>query len=359
MGRALELFIRLRARGAAEVERMIDDAVVEELFLDYKRSSTPLPGSSLHEDDKKNFAKAISGFANSEGGVIVWGVDCRQTKDGDVPTKAVPITQPIALKTLLDGALGALTLPSHSAVENIPLLHAADGDGFVVTYIPVGMHVPYQALYPRADYYIRAGSNFLPTPHSVLAGMFGRTPQPNVVPIITLQTPDLTMPNLEEALVCLILRLEVSVTNKGRAIAEDIFSVVETKLPHPSFAEYNGKMRDLDVWGDLDQGCFTLVASKLKLPPQAQQQAFTLTIGVRGEGDHILTVSFGSKGGPGAAKEIAFPGTLLKEMRRQVFGSSGDDREACLREWEPRLRECVDRDAQCRIGAARGGPAVK
>jgi predicted HTH transcriptional regulator len=79
MGRAEQLFVRIREKGAAEIHGMIAAQFTEELFLDYKRSSTTLPSARLNDDDRKNLAKAISGFANSEGGVIVWGVDCRQT----------------------------------------------------------------------------------------------------------------------------------------------------------------------------------------------------------------------------------------------------------------------------------------
>jgi hypothetical protein len=51
---------------------MINAPVVEQLFFDYKRSSTVLPGVKLSDDDRKNLAKAIAGFGNSEGGVVVW-----------------------------------------------------------------------------------------------------------------------------------------------------------------------------------------------------------------------------------------------------------------------------------------------
>ena len=81
MGRAEELFIRIRERGAAEVHAMINAKIVEELFLDYKQSSTPLPGVKLSDDDRKNLAKAIAGFGNSEGGVVVWG--CRLPSDAE------------------------------------------------------------------------------------------------------------------------------------------------------------------------------------------------------------------------------------------------------------------------------------
>jgi schlafen family protein len=168
--------------GAGEIHSMIAAPFVEELFLDYKRSATTLPSGRLDDEDRKNLAKAISGFANSEGGIIIWGVDCRRTTKGDIPTAPLPIADPVALKTLFDGAIGGLNLPAHSGVENIALLDGTGPSGFVVTHIPPGQGVPYQPLYPKQEYYIRAGSNFLPTPHAVLAGLFGRAPQPIVVP---------------------------------------------------------------------------------------------------------------------------------------------------------------------------------
>jgi hypothetical protein len=135
MERAEELFVRIKEGGAAEIHAMIKAWVVEELFLDYKQSSTPLPGAKLSDDDKKNLAKAIAGFGNSEGGVVVWGVDCRHTGDGDVPTKPVPISSPLALKTLFDGVIGGLTLPAHSGVQNVVVLNSPGADGFVVTHV--------------------------------------------------------------------------------------------------------------------------------------------------------------------------------------------------------------------------------
>jgi hypothetical protein len=221
---------------------MIDAQIVEELFLDYKQSSTTLPGKKLGQNDQKNLSKAIGGFANSEGGVIVWGVDCRQTPDGDVPTKAVPITQPIALKTLFDTALGGLTLPAHSTVENISLLDGSSSHGFVVTYVPTGLHVPYQSLYPDPpEYYIRVGSTFRPTPHGVLAGLFGRAPQANVVPIVSLKRAGYRTGALR-------VSFDVLATNKGRGFAENVFFLLETKLPSNLKVVLTPAENDADAW---------------------------------------------------------------------------------------------------------------
>ena len=86
MTRAYDLFESIRVGGFDYVEQMIKDEVTEELFLDYKRSATAHPNRKLDISDSKNFSKAISGFGNSDGGVIIWGVDCRRDAElGDVP----------------------------------------------------------------------------------------------------------------------------------------------------------------------------------------------------------------------------------------------------------------------------------
>ena len=96
MSRAQDLYDRLVAGGEAEVLSFIAQPVTEELFLDYKRSADNGQGRTLHDIDKNNLAKAISGFGNSEGGVILWGVDCRQDpKKGDIPEKPVPLGDPV------------------------------------------------------------------------------------------------------------------------------------------------------------------------------------------------------------------------------------------------------------------------
>jgi hypothetical protein len=85
MGRAEDLFERISVGGEAAIDQMIGDRQSEELFLDFKRSADHGAGTRLHVNDRNNLAKAISGFGNSEGGVIVWGVDCRDIAGtGDV-----------------------------------------------------------------------------------------------------------------------------------------------------------------------------------------------------------------------------------------------------------------------------------
>jgi Putative DNA-binding domain len=235
MARAEELFLRIKQGGAAEIERMIQDKVVEELFLDYKRAATSTPFRTLDPSDRKNLAKAIAGFANSEGGIIVWGVDCKPNPPyGDVPLdRPVPIADPNAFKSLLEGAITGVTLPSHPNVDNLVLLIEKQTGGFVVTYIPPGLNVPYRTLVDKEEYYIRAGSSFHPTPHAVLAGLFGRAPHPQLELAVLFRSPQATAGGFPVK-----LTFPIAAINVGRGIAEDLFFLAEEDLPEKCEASF-------------------------------------------------------------------------------------------------------------------------
>src|SRR5215469_7521481 len=103
MGRAEDLFDRLKERGEAEIDQLIQDRHSEELFLDFKRSADGGSGRRFHDDDRRNLARAISGFANSEGGIIIWGVDCRDQGSGDLPGEKIGIQNPRRFVSWLEG----------------------------------------------------------------------------------------------------------------------------------------------------------------------------------------------------------------------------------------------------------------
>ena len=79
MGRAEDLFKRLSDGGETEIDRLIVDRQSEELFLDFKQSADDGKGNKLHDNDRTNLAKAISGFGNSEGG-LSFGALTAETK---------------------------------------------------------------------------------------------------------------------------------------------------------------------------------------------------------------------------------------------------------------------------------------
>ena len=312
MGRAEELFLRIKHHGAAEISRMISQQVVEELFLDYKGAATTAPFTRLDASDRKNLAKAISGFANSEGGVIIWGVDCRPSPpNGDVPTEARPISNTTAFKSLLQNAITGVTLPAHSQVENIALPISGGTDGFVVTHVPIGFHVPYRTLGDKEEYYIRAGSNFAPTPHSVLAGLFGRAPHPSLELLVRL----FPIEGIPTPLSVCTMRLEVSVFNNGRGFAEDIFFMADRNYLTGCSVAYefaDGWTRRTSKIGVRDR-LTALSAGFPPLPPGSQNVICTMKVDLMPSvsGDLIVDLTCGSRNAPATARNIVIPSDVL------------------------------------------------
>jgi hypothetical protein len=138
MSRAADLFDQLTQGGVARVQEMIANSEAEELFLDFKRSADNGSGVRLNNHDRANLAKSISGFGNSEGGVVVWGVDCRtDPQRGDVPNGSHPIINPTRFKSWLEQAVSGLTVPAHDGVRHLSL-QLDQTRGFVATLIPRG-----------------------------------------------------------------------------------------------------------------------------------------------------------------------------------------------------------------------------
>lgn len=236
MGRAEDLFERLRTEGAAVIDEMIADRQSEELFLDFKQSADQGGGSKLHPNDRKNLAKAVSGFGNAEGGVIIWGVDCRNVDDaGDVARAKVPIKDVRRFISYLEGAVSGVTLPPHPAVEHCRL-ETSEGAGFVCTLIPKSYLAPHQAVGdPR--YYMRAGSDFVPVPHGVLQGMFGRPPLPEMFHMWQVKTPQIVPVVGDPEGVA--FQLGIMLASNGPGLARDLFMNVTLWCPDgPSHAEY-------------------------------------------------------------------------------------------------------------------------
>lgn len=198
MSRAEDIFQKLIYFGEDAIDDFIVDLQTEELFLDFKQAvSIGKNFTSLHRDDRKNLAKGISGFGNSEGGVILWGVECSRDIDiGDVAKAKVKVKNVHRFLSWLENAISGCTIPSHNKIRNHIISVDENGDGFVATYIPKSDIAPLMTTV-GSTIYIRSGSNNVPAPYSVIAGMFGRRPQPNIELIIGNRSLDV-LENVDE-----------------------------------------------------------------------------------------------------------------------------------------------------------------
>jgi hypothetical protein len=272
MGRAEDLLERISSLGEVAVDELILERQCEELFLDFKRSSDDGAGIRLSNADRANLAKAISGFGNSEGGIVVWGVDCRPIEPhGDVARAKFKIENPRRFKSWLEGAVSGLTVPSHPSVSNL-VIEDELGKGFVITHIPRSYLSPHQCIRPT-QYYMRAGSNFEPVPHGVLAGMFGRVPQPDIFHMW--QTSPAELRNAGTAW----FRVGLLLFNRSPAIARDVYLRVMI-LPPGGRSEIAVEFPDVENWSANQAfGCVTQVVAKesFRLAPTVVVQPLILT----------------------------------------------------------------------------------
>lgn len=274
MSRAEDIFSKIQLDGAKAIDEFILTQQSEELFLDFKRSADDGAGTVLHTDDRNNLSKAISGFGNSEGGVIVWGVECKRGVDGaDLPKVKFPINNPKRFVSYLENAISGCTIPPHSGVKNHAVV-LKSGNGFVATYISKSETSPHQDVSDKR-YYIRAGSNFVPTPHDVLAGMFGKRPQPNVFNMFVYSNPEVIGGAIK-------LQVGFMLRNNGKVLARDLFMsiwIISFPGPNCTFA-FEPAVNDPSWRGYWSFGRNYSVVSEpeLRLPPKSQVQPVTADI---------------------------------------------------------------------------------
>jgi len=179
MSNAEIIFNQLENEGFSRIQKMIDEQQEENLFLDFKLK-TDATSSNLSKDDKKNFAKALSGFSNTSGGIIIWGVDCRKNEEGvDGASGMVPIVQPKIFLANLSSLISDALTPINSGIRNVLITIPNDHDkGFIATYVPESSLPPHRAMLSVNQYYTRSGESFMRMEHVHLEDMFGRRQKP-------------------------------------------------------------------------------------------------------------------------------------------------------------------------------------
>src|SRR5690348_5581309 len=112
----------------------VGDGRQEDLHLEFKRLTSI--GRKLSDDDKRNFAKALSGFANSDGGILVWGVNSRKNADGvDVACGLLPIADAKRWVSCFQSMTGEAVAPIVDEIEHRVIQGDAAGD-FIATIVP-------------------------------------------------------------------------------------------------------------------------------------------------------------------------------------------------------------------------------
>ena len=211
-----------------DVARLVSEKVSEDLYLEFKQKEGTDSGSPS-EGDKRHFGDTLSQFANSDGGVLLFGIKTKRGKDGrDVAVARKPVKEaesffsklssylPHAIQPSADGVLGKVILQTRSA-------------GYVIFYVPKSFKTPHRASLSR-EYFKRGEFGKCRLEHFDLEDMFGRRQKPLMkVSIDPLQ--EVTIKSLREGKdqdgYLAAIQYNFFLHNEGRYVAKNVMATLE------------------------------------------------------------------------------------------------------------------------------------
>jgi hypothetical protein len=163
-----------------EIVQMHDRREAESIHLEFKT----LAHQSFGTQDVENLKIALSGFANSMGGIILWGVSTKSPEKKETHRFASlePLADGHATVTRLIELTTHATHPAVCGVAHEPI--RVERGWVVKTFVPPSDRVPHRTNDANGQYYKRGADNFVPMWHYEIADMFGRRTRPNLVLVV-------------------------------------------------------------------------------------------------------------------------------------------------------------------------------
>ncbi|WP_187345707.1 helix-turn-helix domain-containing protein [Sorangium cellulosum] len=203
----------------------------ENNWLECKEKQKPEQGA-LDQGDKSNFAKALSGFANTSGGVLIFGLEARKDKDDvDQITGLKPIKELRKFESALRELESRIVERLVPGVEYVRIPTTGD-EGLVAVYVPQSEQLPHRSQID-SKFYLRAGGVFSAMPVGLIEDLFARRLRPALEFIVRQIGNE---------------RLLVSLANRGKASAKNPYVIfgLPDGISHSRY-ELNGNT-PLDSW---------------------------------------------------------------------------------------------------------------
>lgn len=166
-----------------DLQRLIIEGESEDLFYECKSPASPV----FSKEMKVYLARAMSGFSNAEGGVIIYGMVTQkssQTTKTDVMIQITKIGSIADFAKTISNAIPTITVPSVTNFQyKIIKQKTKDSAGVLVLYIPRS-NKPVQSSNDNV-FHIRGGDQFVTASYTTIERLFSTTNVPEVEAILT------------------------------------------------------------------------------------------------------------------------------------------------------------------------------
>lgn len=186
---------------------------------------------------KEVWSKSLSAFANTEGGVLLWGIDARKDEESgiDAACDFSLCQNPANLKSRLLELHHTATDPPVAGVEIEHINDPSEGDkGFVVCLIPESNFKPHRTEYLKnKPYYIRAGDDFvIPSPSLLRQLFFPQSHSYLWVEVSAKWDASVTVGEWGDPVESGHVEFEVRIHNTGTSTAKELYIVIQSSNQH-------------------------------------------------------------------------------------------------------------------------------
>ncbi|SED78932.1 Putative DNA-binding domain-containing protein [Rhizobiales bacterium GAS188] len=160
--------------GASAVRGLLGNEEAVDFDCKLKSDAT---APMLNRDDKGNLGRTLSAFANSAGGLLLWGVDARPDPAAQIDRIVAfhPISQLARFKHELERHSTEAVMPrlANIAITAVPDTGSSD-QGFVAMYVERSERRPHRCELVEKGYFRRAGSTTRMMEHFEIEDAFNR-----------------------------------------------------------------------------------------------------------------------------------------------------------------------------------------
>ena len=196
----------------ASLDALVQERREEDLYLEFKQKADRRNGD-LSDGDKRAYSKALSGFANADGGILIFGIETAKGTEGiDRAVSLKPITDHIRFRgRLLDSILNT-TQPVVDDVR-VESIDSGPSAGYVKILIPQSFRPPHRAILAEHMYWRRVSTGHRRMEHYELEDTFGRRLRPALRVFVELRPRPEGDPHEE---------LHFFLLNEGRGVARHV-----------------------------------------------------------------------------------------------------------------------------------------